>query len=379
MKLSDREWKPCKLSELGRVESGKDIYAMERIEGDIPYVTSGSQNNGIGYFVANKNKTLDKGYIAFNRNGAVGLAFYHPYWSVMGNDCRKLHISKADENIYVGLFISTVISMQSKSFSYSRKLGTARANKLQVMLPVDDNDEPDYQFMEYYMKELMEAKRKQYQEYVEQCLAELGINDVKNTEVGGYNLDLESREWNMFKINDIFVIGHGFYNKKPPMSENGDFPFIGASGENNGVTGFTTQKDVENNSKLGYGTNEPLDKKVFSKGHLCVVNNGSVGYTYYQPSDFTCSHDVNPLWLRSCNMNKYLGLFLSQMIKNQGVCFTYARKWRPSRMIHSCIMLPVNDNKEPDYGFMEECGRKMMAKKYVQYLKYLDSACKSSD
>lgn len=380
MKLSDREWKPCKLSELGRVESGKDIYAMERIEGDIPYVTSGSQNNGIGYFVANKNKTLDKGYIAFNRNGAVGLAFYHPYWSVMGNDCRKLHISKADENIYVGLFISTVISMQSKSFSYSRKLGTARANKLQVMLPVDDNDEPDYQFMEYYMKELMEAKRKKYQEYVEQRLAELGINNVKNTEVGGgYNLDLESREWNMFKINDIFLIEHGFYNKKPPMSENGDFPFIGASGENNGVTGFTTQKDVENNSKLGYGTNESLDKKVFSKGHLCVVNNGSVGYTYYQPSDFTCTHDVNPLWLRSCNMNKYLGLFLSQMIKNQGVCFTYARKWRPSRMIHSCIMLPVNDNKEPDYGFMEECGRKMMAKKYVQYLKYLDSACKSTD
>lgn len=73
------------------------------------------------------------------------------------------------------------------------------------------------------------------------------------------------------------------------MSENGNFPFIGASGENNGVTGFTTKKDVENNSKLGYGTNEP------------------------------------------------------------------------------------------DYEFMEECGRQMMAKKYIQYLKYLESTCESSD
>lgn len=53
---------------------------MERVEGDIPYITSGSQNNGIGYFVSNKNDTFDKDYIAFNRNGAVGLAFYHPYW-----------------------------------------------------------------------------------------------------------------------------------------------------------------------------------------------------------------------------------------------------------------------------------------------------------
>lgn len=34
------------------------------------------------------------------------------------------------------------------------------------------------------------------------------------------------------------------------MSENGNFPFIGASGENNGVTGFTTKKDVENNNQI---------------------------------------------------------------------------------------------------------------------------------
>lgn len=191
MNLNDREWKPCILSKLGNIESGKDIYAMERIEGDIPYVTSGSQNNGIGYFVANKNKTLDKGYIAFNRNGAVGLAFYHPYWSVMGNDCRKIHILKADENIYVGLFISTAISMQSKSFSYSRKLGTARANKLQVMLPVNDNDEPDYQFMEDYMKELMVTKRKQYQKYVEQQLNKHefgGVILIWNQEIGVFFL-----------------------------------------------------------------------------------------------------------------------------------------------------------------------------------------------
>ncbi len=160
--LESRDYMPCMLSKLGKVVSGKDIYAMERIEGDIPYVTSGSQNNGIGYFVANMNKTLDKGYVAFNRNGAVGLAFYHPYWSVMGNDCRKIHISKADENIYVGLFISTAISMQSKSFSYSRKLGTARANKLQVMLPVDNNNEPDYDFMEECGRKMMAKKYVQY-------------------------------------------------------------------------------------------------------------------------------------------------------------------------------------------------------------------------
>ena len=179
MRLDDREWKPCRLSNLGKVESGRDIYALERVDGDIPYITSGSQNNGIGYFVNNKNETYDKGYIAFNRNGAVGLAFYHPYWSVMGNDCRKLHLAEADENIYVGIFVATAISMQSKSFSYSRKLGTGRANKLQIMLPVTDDGQPDYLFMEDYVRELMSVKRQQYRQYVEKRLESLGL-DVAN-------------------------------------------------------------------------------------------------------------------------------------------------------------------------------------------------------
>ena len=37
-------------------------------------------------------------------------------------------------------------------------------------------------------------------------------------------------------------------------------------------------------------------------------------------------------------------------------------------------MLPINDNDEPDYDFMEEYGRKMMAKKYMQCLKFLESS-----
>lgn len=75
------------------------------------------------------------------------------------------------------------------------------------------------------------------------------------------------------------------------------------------ITGFTTLKDVVNNSKIGYGTNnEPIDKKVFSKGHLYVVNNGSaIGYTYYPPDNFTYTHNVNPLWLRKHEMNKCMG------------------------------------------------------------------------
>ena len=165
--LSEKEWKAYRLSFLGSVESGRDIYAQERVYGRIPYITAGSQNNGIGYFVDNCNDTYDSGYIAFNRNGAVGCAFYHHYLSVMGNDCRKLHLKAADKNLYVGISIAMLISMQSKSFSYSRKLGTARANKLQIMLPVTDSGEPDYGYMEQYAKNMMIRKYRQYLSFLD--------------------------------------------------------------------------------------------------------------------------------------------------------------------------------------------------------------------
>lgn len=96
-KLDEKEWRAFHLEEIGTVTSGRDIYATERIEGDMPYITSGGTNNGVGYFVGNINDTLDFGYIALNRNGAVGKAFYHPSKSLMGNDCRKVHLKDADK------------------------------------------------------------------------------------------------------------------------------------------------------------------------------------------------------------------------------------------------------------------------------------------
>ena len=183
---------------------------------------------------------------------------------------------------------------------------------------------------------------------------------------------LDEKEWKRIPINSVFVIGHGFYNKKPPMSSEGEVPFIGASGINNGVTGFCTMQAVEDNSKVGYGPNEPIERKLFDKGSICVVNNGSaIGYSYYQPKQFTCTHDVNPLTLRDHEMNEDEALFLSQMIRKQGVCFIYARKWRPSRMVRSQFLLPVDDDGKPDYGYMAQYASEMRGGMLMRYRNYV--------
>lgn len=66
-------------------------------------------------------------------------------------------------------------------------------------------------------------------------------------------------------------------------------------------------------------------------------------------------------------------MFLIGCIEKQRVCFTYARKWRPKRMVKSKLILPVTAEKIPDWQFMED----YMKQKEQQILKpTIERLCK---
>lgn len=98
---------------------------------------------------------------------------------------------------------------------------------------------------------------------------------------------------------------------------------------------------------------EPSARKLFSSGCVTVSNNGSVGNAFFQPKKFTCSHDVNPLYLIHGEMTPELGVFLSTVIEVDRYRWGYGRKWRPKRMPASIIKLPVKKDGTPDWGFMQ--------------------------
>lgn len=167
--LEDKRWRDFRVCDIAVVSSGRDIYAQERIPGDTPYVTSGTKNNGIGYFVGNDNDSLDSNAISVARNGAVGEAFYHPYKALYGNDCRRVNLIYTHSQ-FAQLFITICISKQKSAFSYSRKLGTTRLKRLHIMLPVTDSGKPDYEYMEQYARNMMIRKYRQYIDYLEREL-----------------------------------------------------------------------------------------------------------------------------------------------------------------------------------------------------------------
>lgn len=158
--LDEKEWGEFFIEEIAEILPGRDIYARERIEGETPYVSATANQNGIGYFVSNENKTLESNCLSVNRNGSVGYSFYHPYKALFGNDCRKLRLKNPSKHI--GIFISQQITRQKGKYGYGYKMGTARLKRQKIMLPINENNEPDYEFMENYMKNLEYKKLTEY-------------------------------------------------------------------------------------------------------------------------------------------------------------------------------------------------------------------------
>ncbi len=136
---------------------------------------------------------------------------------------------------------------------------------------------------------------------------------------------MNTKTWRWFRYDEIFEIKKGFYNKKTEENLQGDIPFIGATDSNNGVTSMHDLETIEKSSKTGDENNAPLKEKLFEPNCITVSNNGSVGYAFYQTKKFTCSHDVNPLYLKDYTLNAYIAMFLCGIIlsataENNGLC-----------------------------------------------------------
>lgn len=168
---------------------------------------------------------------------------------------------------------------------------------------------------------------------------------------------IDTTNWQEFVYSKIFDVKKGFYNKKPEHSCEGEIPFLGATERCNGVTEYYSVEDIEAASKTGDENNAALDEKLFSGSALCVTNNGSVGCAFFQPIPFTCSHDVNPLYILDGCFDMYNALFVATVIEMDRYRWAYGRKWRPERMVKSTIRLPAkrqNGKFVPDWKYMQD-------------------------
>jgi hypothetical protein len=148
-----REWHNFSYHDLFVIKKGKRLTKIELSEGVTPFLGAIDSNNGIRQYVDVVPLHLAN-TITVNYNGCgVGEAFYQeaPFWA--SDDVNVLY-PKFDLNKYIAMFLITLIRQGKYRFNYGRKWHKERMESSIIKLPINLNGEPDFEFMERYIKSI---------------------------------------------------------------------------------------------------------------------------------------------------------------------------------------------------------------------------------
>lgn len=157
MELTDREWKAFRIEDIFECTKGIYLPTDEVIDGDIPFITAKVGNNGL-------NRCIGNGILFHGNKITIEkirlTAYYQPVDFYCSHDVSVIWNEYLNE--YNAHFITTMIMRNSNKYSYGRQAQLNVVKRECIMLPVTDSGEPDYEFMEYYIKDLMLKKYFQY-------------------------------------------------------------------------------------------------------------------------------------------------------------------------------------------------------------------------
>src|SRR5699024_8155346 len=159
--LHEIKWGQFTIDELFTISSGVRLTKKNMKAGKKPFIGATDSNNGITNFVSNINRSLDSNVLGVNYNGSVVENFYHPYEALFSDDVKRLHLRNHSDNKHVLLFFKTLILKQKPKFEYGYKFNGTRMSRQNISVPINDEGNPDYLFMEQYMKRVENKLMKQ--------------------------------------------------------------------------------------------------------------------------------------------------------------------------------------------------------------------------
>ncbi len=328
--LNEIKWDAFDVCNVFSISAGVRLTKNDMRTGNIPFIGATDSNNGITEFVSNINASKDSNVLGVNYNGSVVENFYHPYEAVFSDDVKRLHLLNHEDNRYLLLFMKSVILKQKVKYQYGYKFNGERMKKQKIMLPVDENGQPDYAFMEEYMKSVEERLLMQYKNHYDE--------PMPNVDVGKGSVETR---WKAFLMDEIFVIEatKSGIDRKKLNGTVGDIPYLTRTDKNNAWDSF-----------IGEQPNYEKDK-----GNVLSVGLDTQT-AFYQPIPFYTGQNIQVFSHKQ--MNKYVAMFVIPLLKRQMQKFNWGGNGATlSRLRRQRIMLPELDG-QPDFNYMEKYMRK---------------------
>lgn len=344
LKLTDVEWGEFKVKDIFEVTNSKPYHKnnLKITKKGIPYITRTSFNNGLEEIVENINVHKNpKNTISLGAENAD--FFYQSVEYITGNKMYIIQNDNISKNVGIFLVQSFRNSIKDCGFGYGKGLTGTRFKERIVMLPMDSQGQPNWQFMEDYIKQEQKQQVQKIIDYYERKLVELA-GDV---------VGLDKVEWKTFRFTEVFQdIQRGKRLTKANQTD-GPKPYISSTSENNGVDAF-----------IGNETGVRKFEDV-----LTLANSGSVGSTFYQQFEFVASDHVTAL--KSENADKYAYLFLSTVVKRLEEKYSFNREINDTRIKREKVILPADENGNPNFQYMSDFVKKLELDKVQEVLEYI--------
>jgi hypothetical protein len=153
LKLNSTQWQEFKIKDLFDVTGSKTtskIKLMEYSNGKNPYITTRATNNGVDSFY---DYYTEKGNILVVDSATIGHTTYQELDFSASDHVEKL-IPKFKLNIYIALFLTTILNKEQYRYNYGRKFNQIRIKETIIKLPATQKNNPNWEFMENYIKSL---------------------------------------------------------------------------------------------------------------------------------------------------------------------------------------------------------------------------------
>lgn len=172
-KVDTREWREFRVGELFDAALSKDdIQPKVIVEGNTPLVSSGKENNGIIALIDNKNARLwEANTLTVDMFGKV---FYQeqPYYAVSHGRVNIL-MPRMPMTKHCMQFIGCAIERVTiDKYAFSEMCTGTKLLKDVILLPKDKTGQPDWRYMEEYMRKVEERVKATMGKY------EMTVNEV---------------------------------------------------------------------------------------------------------------------------------------------------------------------------------------------------------
>lgn len=331
MSLDMSNWKEFRFGDLisniykAKAINKDDLTIATDSNNAIRYITRTGENNGCELLADIRDidsKMIEKGN-AISIGDTTATCFYQEEDFITGD---HMVVVRADSwlNPYTALYIVAILTNEQYKYSYGRAYLMDRIKDTIIKLPIDANDNPDWQFMEDYIKSLHHKPL-----------------TTKNK--SGQTPALNVQNWGEFTIPELF--GDVKIAKSSDIGnlEEGTTPFIGRTDVDNGVQGFVKPVSI-------------------TKGHCITISMVGTNVALYQEDDFQASQNIAVL--RKENMSKSMALFICSMINfEMALKYSYGRTVGKTNIEQMILKLPTTSDGKPDWQFMEN---------YIKALPYGD-------